>query len=149
MSDLPTGIEKTYRGRGRMFLIWSIEHDAWWRPHRVGYTRDLAAAGIYTDRASAEIIASANVVTVNECRIAIDCFAWPIQRIDLFETNPIPDDVTHQLLYSENDAAIPLAIRCAECGTVSFNKHDIAERYCGRCHRFHDSTKEGKRPYGQ
>lgn len=30
------------------------------------------------------------------------------------------------------------SITCPRCGAVSFNPHDIAERYCGRCHQFHE-----------
>ena len=26
--------------------------------------------------------------------------------------------------------------KCAKCGAVSYNAHDVAERYCGRCHEF-------------
>lgn len=31
-----------------LYLIWSNEHGAWWRPHRCGYTKWLADAGRYT-----------------------------------------------------------------------------------------------------
>lgn len=31
-----------------MYLIWSNEHRAWWRPNGRGYTSDLAAAGRYS-----------------------------------------------------------------------------------------------------
>ena len=30
------------------FRIWSNEHEAWWRPHFLGYTEDKEKAGIYT-----------------------------------------------------------------------------------------------------
>jgi ribosomal protein L37E len=29
-------------------------------------------------------------------------------------------------------------IRCPRCGLTSYNPKDIAERYCGYCHAFHD-----------
>lgn len=29
-------------------------------------------------------------------------------------------------------------IRCSTCGLRSFHPADIANRYCGRCHAFHD-----------
>jgi hypothetical protein len=35
------------------WVVWSIEHDAWWRPGERGYTRELLLAGIYT-KADAE-----------------------------------------------------------------------------------------------
>lgn len=30
-------------------------------------------------------------------------------------------------------------IRCPRCGRVSYNPNDVRERYCGHCHRYHDS----------
>ena len=32
----------------------------------------------------------------------------------------------------------PPSITCPQCGAVSYNAHDIAHRYCGRCHQFHE-----------
>jgi ribosomal protein S27AE len=31
---------------------------------------------------------------------------------------------------------------CPRCGAVSYNPHDIAEHYCGRCHVFVDDPME-------
>lgn len=31
-------------------------------------------------------------------------------------------------------------IVCPRCGVVSHNPKDVSERYCGRCHRFHDDA---------
>jgi hypothetical protein len=28
----------------------------------------------------------------------------------------------------------PRSFKCPTCGAVSYNDHDIRERYCGRCH---------------
>lgn len=55
------------------FAIWSIEHDAWWAPARLGYTRLLDDAGSYSDAESREIVARANVVKFHECRIPLEC----------------------------------------------------------------------------
>jgi ribosomal protein L37E len=30
------------------------------------------------------------------------------------------------------------AIRCLECGIISYHQEDIAKHYCGRCNIFHD-----------
>lgn len=57
------------------FLVWSIEHDAWWATGRRGYTRELALAGRYTREEAFEILARANLVTVNECLIPLECIA--------------------------------------------------------------------------
>lgn len=32
------------------------------------------------------------------------------------------------------------AITCGACGVTSHNPHDVAERYCGHCHVFHDDA---------
>jgi hypothetical protein len=41
------------------------------------------------------------------------------------------------------------AIRCLICGAISYHPKDIEERYCGRCHIFHDEKivlLSGNRP---
>jgi|tagenome__1003787_1003787.scaffolds.fasta_scaffold18881612_2 transposase len=32
------------------------------------------------------------------------------------------------------------SITCPLCGLTSYNFNDIAQRYCGHCHLFHDDT---------
>jgi hypothetical protein len=49
-----------------LWVIWSFEHDAWWRPDRCGYAHDLHRAGRYTQSEAAAIVADANIVGVNE-----------------------------------------------------------------------------------
>lgn len=44
-----------------MFLIWSNEHNAWWRPNRLGYTPEIAAAGRYFLEDAIAICNEANV----------------------------------------------------------------------------------------
>lgn len=34
--------------------------------------------------------------------------------------------------------AKPTAIKCLECGRTSHHPKDIAELYCGNCHKFHE-----------
>jgi hypothetical protein len=58
-------------GGTRQFLIWSIEHDAWWKRGWLGYTRDVAEAGRYTEADADHIIARANLITVNECKVPL------------------------------------------------------------------------------
>lgn len=60
------------------FLIWSIEHNAWWGPGYQGYTRTLLSAGLYSDVDSQRIVEQANRgPVVNECRIPADCVGLP------------------------------------------------------------------------
>jgi hypothetical protein len=33
-----------------------------------------------------------------------------------------------------------VGIRCLVCGLTSWNPHDVRERYCGHCHRFHEDA---------
>lgn len=51
------------------FVIWSIEHNAWWGPGSRGYTRVLTEAGRYGRTEAATIVTRANLVKVNECMI--------------------------------------------------------------------------------
>lgn len=33
------------------------------------------------------------------------------------------------------------AIKCLVCGMVSYNPHDVEQKYCGSCHQFHEFLK--------
>lgn len=44
----------------RDWLIWSVEHDAWWGPNRGGYFTSLELAGLYTEEEAKCIQASAD-----------------------------------------------------------------------------------------
>jgi hypothetical protein len=39
-----------------MYLIWSYEHNAWWKPNQRGYTKNIAEAGRYTLAEAGEIV---------------------------------------------------------------------------------------------
>lgn len=39
----------------------------------------------------------------------------------------------------------PPHYRCKACGAVSFNRNDIKERYCGRCHQFADDRPTARK----
>jgi len=34
-----------------------------------------------------------------------------------------------------------VSIECLRCGCVSYNPNDVNNRYCGKCHVFHDTGK--------
>lgn len=59
----------------RLYVIWSIEHAAWWPKSRHGYVSTLGEAGHFTDAEAVAIVADANVVTINECMIPLDATA--------------------------------------------------------------------------
>lgn len=42
------------------WLIWSIEHDGWWKPNRHGYTKYKFQAGRYSFKDACEIVKNSN-----------------------------------------------------------------------------------------
>lgn len=48
-------------GNSRVWLIYSREHDAWWGPGHVGYTRIMSQAGRYTTEEADAIVKQANI----------------------------------------------------------------------------------------
>lgn len=91
------------------YLIWSHEHDAWWRPGGWGYTTNVDEAGRYSLIDASRIVLDANLITVNEQAI-------PEAEASVFHAAP--------------------SFCCPRCRRRSFNPHDVAERYCGACHLF-------------
>ena len=55
------------------WLIWSIEHQAWWAADSCGYTRNLQQAGRYSRDAALEIVRTSNLVSFEECAIPLEC----------------------------------------------------------------------------
>lgn len=49
----------------------------------------------------------------------------------------LPTQVEITIRVEDKEPGRP-AITCPFCGFVSHNPHDIAERYCGLCHRFQE-----------
>lgn len=47
------------------WIIWSIEHNAWWSPERRGYTVKKELAGQYSFEDAIEIVTQANKFTGN------------------------------------------------------------------------------------
>jgi hypothetical protein len=56
-----------------LYVIWSIEHTAWWAPNRHGYVRDVLRAGRYSRGEAREIVRDANIVSFEECMIPVEC----------------------------------------------------------------------------
>ena len=54
------------------YLIWSVEHNAWWRANQWGYSPRLADAGQYSKEEAQKIVKSANVGSFNECMIPVE-----------------------------------------------------------------------------
>jgi hypothetical protein len=45
--------------------------------------------------------------------------------------------MTYQLVTAWLEYRSYPGITCLICGRTSYNRHDIDQRYCGHCHRFH------------
>lgn len=45
---------------GHGYLIWSNEHQLWWKANNRGYTKDIHEAGVYGFHESLEIVGQAN-----------------------------------------------------------------------------------------
>lgn len=41
-------------------MIFSLEHDAWWRPNSHGYSREQSEAGLYDEEEAVAIVRQAN-----------------------------------------------------------------------------------------
>jgi hypothetical protein len=44
----------------KRWLIWSLEHDAWWNPNSMGYTQERSKAGRYDLNEALVIVHNAN-----------------------------------------------------------------------------------------
>jgi hypothetical protein len=62
------------------WLIWSIEHTAWWGPGQMGYVPTLDGAGYYDEVEADRIVAQANRVKVNECKVPVDAVGFTSGR---------------------------------------------------------------------
>jgi hypothetical protein len=71
----------------RLFLVWSIEHDAWWAPNRIGYTRELHEAGRYPEAEAAEIVTRANIRHFNEAAIPFACISEVPRTASLWQAD--------------------------------------------------------------
>lgn len=45
----------------KTFIIWSIEHGAWWAPNKRGYDKERRNAGTYSFEDALKIVKSANI----------------------------------------------------------------------------------------
>jgi len=47
-------------GAPTKYLIWSVEHNGWWKQSQYGYSDDLSEAGLFSKEKAKEIIDNAN-----------------------------------------------------------------------------------------
>ncbi len=55
----------------KQYLVWSIQHNSWWRPAEFGYTSKIKEAGTYTEKEAKDICIKANVVKIEEIMIPV------------------------------------------------------------------------------
>ena len=60
LQQLNDSLDTTTPTQEQMFLIWSNEHNAWWRGQRNGYTKARSDAGRYTLLEACKILEAAN-----------------------------------------------------------------------------------------
>jgi ribosomal protein S27AE len=56
---------------------------------------------------------------------------------------PLPEPpvkLTYQII--TDDKGDPIAIKCLKCGLTSHHPEDVRQRYCGKCHVFHDDLRK-------
>lgn len=103
----------------KQYVIWSLEHDAWWAPDWCGYTRSLQEAGRYSEEESAKILRRANQfavveaaigVTINECRIPVEVVGLSGADTAQVYVPSIPAEGDRRYTQAELNEAISLAV---------------------------------------
>lgn len=72
------------------YLIWSFEHNAWWKWARNGYTKTVGAAGVYSQAEACDICVDANRTGVNEAMVPVAFFVE--DQLAQWEGEPEPDE---------------------------------------------------------
>jgi hypothetical protein len=54
-----------------MWLVWSLEHAAWWKPASLGYTSDIKEAGRYFFEEAVLICQNGNFTSVDELMVPV------------------------------------------------------------------------------
>ena len=53
------------------YLIWSIEHQAFWLESEYGYTRNIHEAGRFTKEQAEKIVKAANIIKIDEVMLKL------------------------------------------------------------------------------
>jgi hypothetical protein len=57
------------------YVIWSLEHRAWWQAASFGYCATLTEAGRYSEQEAATLVREHNVIVVREVMIPVRALA--------------------------------------------------------------------------
>lgn len=60
-SDVQEGFIEEIEEKKDYWIIWSIEHKAWWKPYHNGYTKLRDVAGYYSYEEACRIVKDANI----------------------------------------------------------------------------------------
>ena len=63
-------------------------------------------------------------------------YSMEIGKLNVRITDDLPPATSFDFVIQQVDG-LPQTITCGACGRTSANKHDIAQKYCGHCHKFH------------
>lgn len=77
-----------------LYLIWSYEHKAWWRPGERGYTSRLDQAGLYPKTKAFRIVESANKFRPPDKPYEVAIAIFPPENITFAVS---AEDLTNQL----------------------------------------------------
>ena len=94
----------------RIWLVYSREHEAWWRPASAGYTMSIAEAGRYTKAEAARHCTSVDRMSDGQTK----------------EFTHLAPEVADRIEELERDVTVTWPTRVAKCGTR------IAELEAGR-----------------
>lgn len=67
-------------GAPTKYLIWSVEHNAWWKQSKYGYSNDLSEAGLFSKEEASDIVEEANVRSHEEVMIPQTALRTPASR---------------------------------------------------------------------
>jgi len=54
------------------YLIWSVEHNGWWKGDRHGYSDNLPGAGMFSKEEAEQIVNDSNMRGLEECMIPVE-----------------------------------------------------------------------------
>lgn len=71
------------------YLIWSVEHGAWWAKNKNGYVASFDTAGQYSKEDAFKISARANWRSLNEVPVPADFFRYQRDLHEFMESKDI------------------------------------------------------------
>ncbi len=112
-----------------LWLIWSIEHNAWWKPGHRGYTPNRAEAGVYPEAEAIAIVENANRhrdpnQPPNEAMIFIKKVTHKVEVLDPLNDPSLPTcrECKKQVTFIEADELQRIEVYSCKCGETRLEK---------------------------